>query len=471
MAQPIILVEYDPSWVQKYEMEQERILDALGDCTEGGVLYDIAHVGSTSVPGLAAKPCLDIAARVHPLPLPDERVAALELLGYEHLGEYGIPGRHFFRKGPHEVHLHVVSFDTEHWPRYVLFRDYLRAHPQAARRYERLKRELASKHHHDREAYTNGKGPLIQELERAAFAWHVHETKFKPVEAIALELDGFERPWFVSSGWALDLFLGKPARHHDDLDIVIWRDDGLALQAHLVARGWLLHKVVAGGRNVRWEAGEEFEASVHQVHARREGDFLDLLLSPRQEGRWVYRRLEDITLPLEQATMRSRGIPHLSPEVVLLFKSATSGKAPRGKDQEDFERVLPALPHARRIWLREALVRSSPEHPWLVALSRSFQAPKRQARPEDDQEQRQREEGEAGVEAGHRPDQRGHVGKGVNDHGDEEIAGVEVDEGEDEAQDEQPQQVGGQGRKHQLSDQEDVGNMNESEEGLRKDER
>lgn len=368
MSEPIRVVAYDSAWAAHYEVERERIEGALEEATEGGVLYDLEHIGSTSVPGLAAKPCIDIMARVHPLPLPDARVEALVRLGYEYLGEHGLPGRHYFRKGPHDVHLQVVSFDTEHWAQHLVFRDFLRAHPGSANRYERLKLELALRFAHDRAAYNEGKAPLIRELEREAFRWHVRKTGFSPLEALARELDEFTRPCFVSSGWALDLFLGAPMRYHDDLDLGVFREDAPALQAHLLARGWRLHKVVEDGRYAPWLVGEALAAEVTQVHARRDGEFLDVLLTPRRGNDWLYRRDEEIGLPLERALLYQGRLAYLAPEAVLLFKSCTSGKPPREKDEEDFARVLPRLAPVQRTWLRGALVRGGPEHPWLGRL-------------------------------------------------------------------------------------------------------
>ncbi len=374
MAEPIRLVPYDPTWAKRYEAERRRILASLGEMVEGGMLDGLEHVGSTSIPGMTAKPCLDIVARVHPLPLPDEKREALEALGYTYRGENGIPGREYFTKGPHEVHLHIFGFDTEHWARHVLFRDYLRVNAEAAGRYQALKLDLASRFSNDRAAYTEGKTELVQKLEREAFAWHVAKIGFKPVEAAVEELKGLGVPWLVSSGWALDLFLSQPARYHDDLDIVIFRDDQLAVQQRLLERGWRLDKVVQQETLYRpWTLGETAEAKVTQIHARRDGVFMDLLLSPRNDDGWVYRRDERIALGLERAILRSRGVPHLAPEAVLLFKSRSTqqGKpvdTPRDKDQEDFERVLPHLSAQQQAWLADALRVTKPDHPWLEQL-------------------------------------------------------------------------------------------------------
>lgn len=118
------------------------------------------------MPGLAAKPIIDIMPGVEDInrargPL----VAAMEGLGYESLGEYGIVGRLYFRRGePRSHHVHVFEVGHPEWRKHLLFRDYLRAHPEVAAEYGALKRELASAHRTDRAAYTDAKGPFIARI-------------------------------------------------------------------------------------------------------------------------------------------------------------------------------------------------------------------------------------------------------------------------------------------------------------------
>ncbi len=130
-------------------------------------------MGSTSVPGLIAKPVIDICIGLQEPPPPGEAIiVALADLGYEHRGEHGIPGRHFFRKGaPRSHHLHVVLHGNDFWVRHLLFRDYLRAHPDEAEAYADLKRLLAIRHAGDREMYTDSKGPFIAGVLERARAW------------------------------------------------------------------------------------------------------------------------------------------------------------------------------------------------------------------------------------------------------------------------------------------------------------
>jgi GrpB-like predicted nucleotidyltransferase (UPF0157 family) len=136
---PDLIVDYDPEWPKRYELEAGRLRRALGSLTVA-----IEHVGSTAVPGLAAKPTVDIALGVRELDdVRDSHLASMEALGYVYRGEAGVAGRHYFRKGaryPRDFHVSVVERDGPLWRDYLLLRDYLRSHPQAAADYVRTKR-------------------------------------------------------------------------------------------------------------------------------------------------------------------------------------------------------------------------------------------------------------------------------------------------------------------------------------------
>ena len=156
------LVEHDPTWAELFESEKGRI-SAIFD----GRAVGIEHIGSTSVPGLAAKPIIDVLVGVRDLELSDGEVEAMRALGYEYLGEYGLPGRLFFRKEPSTHHVHVVAHGGEHWKRQLTFRDALRTDPEERRRYDEFKRRLAAEGH-PRDAYTELKTPFIREVETRA---------------------------------------------------------------------------------------------------------------------------------------------------------------------------------------------------------------------------------------------------------------------------------------------------------------
>lgn len=129
----------------------------------------LEHVGGTSIPGMCAKPVLDIAAgRRHDVSIND-CIAVFIRAGYEHRGERGVPGREFFRRGqPRAYHVHLVEEDSPLWRDYLDFRDYLRASPEAADHFAELKRALAARFPRDREAYLNAKSAHVQEILRLA---------------------------------------------------------------------------------------------------------------------------------------------------------------------------------------------------------------------------------------------------------------------------------------------------------------
>ena len=160
MGDAVEIAEYDPAWPGAYERERAAVLEALGD-----LVFAIEHVGSPSVPGLGAKPIIDIMIGLRDLAGHARCVAPLQFLGYEHKGEFGIPGRHYFRKpvrGPRTHQVHMVEHVSDFWVRHLLFRDYLRENPHEAAAYDRLKRELAARFGTDVEGYTEAKREFIQ---------------------------------------------------------------------------------------------------------------------------------------------------------------------------------------------------------------------------------------------------------------------------------------------------------------------
>ncbi len=163
-ADTVIVVPYDEAWPSLFLEERARIERALGSWAES-----IEHVGSTAVPGLAAKPIIDIMVGVRRLKNADRCSRPLERLSYECRGEAGIRGRLFFRKGdPRTHHLHVAEVGSEFWERHLAFRDYLRTHPDTAREYARLKYGLADCFREDRVAYTEAKTGFVTEVVRRA---------------------------------------------------------------------------------------------------------------------------------------------------------------------------------------------------------------------------------------------------------------------------------------------------------------
>lgn len=158
------------SWKNDFECEAARIQDALGEA-----LRVLHHIGSTAIPGIYAKPIIDILAEVESLEAVDRCRPEMEALGYEVMGEFGIPGRRYFRKNnaegmrTHQVHAFVAG--SPDVVRHLAFRDYLRSAPAVAQEYSNLKMRLVASCHGDMEAYMDGKDSFIKEVERQALGW------------------------------------------------------------------------------------------------------------------------------------------------------------------------------------------------------------------------------------------------------------------------------------------------------------
>ena len=164
---PVEIAEPDPAWAARGEAAAAEVRDAL----EPWVL-DVEHIGSTAVPGLAAKPVIDLLVGVRSLDDSPAIVAAVTGLGYEYIPEFEdeLPNRRYFRRftdgvRTHQVHL-VERTDHRWWDRHVAFRDWLRAHDDDRDAYAELKRRLAVAHREDRAAYTDAKSDFIHAVER-----------------------------------------------------------------------------------------------------------------------------------------------------------------------------------------------------------------------------------------------------------------------------------------------------------------
>lgn len=174
----IVVVEYDPAWPSMFEAEAQQLRAILGDN-----LVEMHHIGSTSVPGLCAKPIIDMLPVVHFIDRVDQVVGEMAALGYKGLGEFGLPGRRYFRKGgdnrTHHVHMYGKASKGE-IERHLAVRDYLRAHPAAAREYGDLKKRLAAKYHADPDTYADGKDEFVKGLEMRALEWSRSENPALP---------------------------------------------------------------------------------------------------------------------------------------------------------------------------------------------------------------------------------------------------------------------------------------------------
>lgn len=215
-----------------------------------------------------------------------------------------------------------------------------------------------------------GRAAADAAFETAAAKHHARTVGFGPAEFVAGELRGLPVAWMFAGGLALDLHFGTVTRPHEDVDVILPRDRQEEAKALLETRGWRLD-ACRGGAYRAWT--EPLEPPHFQVHARR-ADFTDVLMidfmfSNLSHDTWHFRRDESVTRPLTEARrFTPNGLPYLAPELVLLFKSGSGGRAPRGKDQTDFERVSPSLDDQGRRWLRSVLAARSSNHPWLGAL-------------------------------------------------------------------------------------------------------
>jgi GrpB-like predicted nucleotidyltransferase (UPF0157 family) len=167
---PVNLVAYDPAWPGMAARHAERLR------VLGAILVTVHHIGSTSVPGLAAKPILDLLPVVRDLAALDQARALIEAIGYAWHGDYGIPGRRYCTlsdaAGGRLVQLHCFQAGSPHVTRHLAFQDYLRSHPDAARAYAVEKRRARDLHPDDSHAYGAEKSAWIEQIEAGALAWY-----------------------------------------------------------------------------------------------------------------------------------------------------------------------------------------------------------------------------------------------------------------------------------------------------------
>ncbi|MCK5794130.1 MAG: GrpB family protein [Anaerolineales bacterium] len=163
------LVPHNPDWSHQADEEAQRIMSGLTFPIVG-----IYHIGSTSVAGIKAKPILDLVMEVENLEDVIQAEPEFEAIGYINKGEYGIPGRQFFTRDTNENrthHLHVFQIGHPDIERHIVFRDFLRANPDAAREYEKLKEKLAKRFPKQSGNYTAAKSDFILSMDEVARYW------------------------------------------------------------------------------------------------------------------------------------------------------------------------------------------------------------------------------------------------------------------------------------------------------------
>lgn len=169
------VVAHDPSWRGAFETESKQI--ALAFSNENAIA--IHHIGSTAIPQIYAKPIIDMLVVVKDIIKVDTQNSALEALGYEARGEFGISGRRFFRKGNEAGvrthHIHTFEVNSAQIERHLAFRDYMIFHPEDAQQYSELKQELANKYSDNIQGYMDGKAGFIKDIDLKAAKWRLSE--------------------------------------------------------------------------------------------------------------------------------------------------------------------------------------------------------------------------------------------------------------------------------------------------------
>jgi GrpB-like predicted nucleotidyltransferase (UPF0157 family) len=171
----IEVLPHNPQWRDAFESEAAQIAAALGE-----IVVAIHHIGSTAIPNIYAKPVIDLLVEVRDIAEADGRNSAMRSLGYEVKGEFGIPGRRYFRKDNREgirTHqVHAFEAGSAEVVRHLSFRDYMIAHPEDAQEYSELKQKLARQHPENMDGYMDGKDDFIKDIDQKAARWRSLQT-------------------------------------------------------------------------------------------------------------------------------------------------------------------------------------------------------------------------------------------------------------------------------------------------------
>ncbi|MDH4215192.1 MAG: GrpB family protein [Candidatus Thorarchaeota archaeon] len=175
MTKEVLVVPYNVEWPKMYQMEINRIFPVLKS-----EIIAMHHIGSTSIPGIWAKPVIDILLEVKTITNIDEYNESMINLGYEPRGEFRILGRRYFsKKKPPDMRAHIHAYQSGNLSieRHLAFRNYMIAHPEAAQKYANLKRELAQKYPMDIDSYCEGKKDFVDGMESKAILWYRKQVK------------------------------------------------------------------------------------------------------------------------------------------------------------------------------------------------------------------------------------------------------------------------------------------------------
>ncbi len=176
-------------------------------------------------------------------------------------------------------------------------------------------------------------------------------------------------PWWIAGGWAIDLFLGRQTRPHEDVDVQVLRENQQEIRR--LFTGWDMQAAQPFPPEwpfYEWEPGQALRPETHDIWCRPGTTApwaIQLMIADARGDQWLFRRNPEIARPIAAiGRTSSEGIPYLAPEIQLLYKA----KGTRPKDEEDFSRVLPSLDQRSRQWLYLALAQAHPNHPWLEQL-------------------------------------------------------------------------------------------------------
>lgn len=181
-------------------------------------------------------------------------------------------------------------------------------------------------------------------------------------------MDATSCRWGFCGGWGIELFLGRETRPHQDIDIAVFRADQQIVREHLAKGGWTFRSVVDGIAEA-FRPDEFIKPPCHEIWCHNvafDPPKFEMLLNESDPMDFIFRRDPSVRRPLDRAIFKSAsGLNVLAPEIVLLYKSRDFASA---KNAADFENTVRQLDAAARGWLRDALRRSGPEHPWLRSL-------------------------------------------------------------------------------------------------------